>query len=66
MAAASLGESKEEPETANARRTNTAVRRIRVFVVVDLMCDLMGANRTTFECGTIPLVGSVTGKNREM
>jgi hypothetical protein len=45
-----------------ARSANTAVRRIRAFVVVDLVGvgfigDLMGGNRTTFECETIRLVG---------
>ena len=57
LLAESLGESKLEMEAAAPRNANTAVSRIRALVVVDLMCDLMGANRTTFECGTICLVG---------
>jgi len=49
---------------AVARDANSTVRRIRAFVVVDFMCDLMGANRTTFECETIRLVGQGTEKKR--
>jgi len=57
-----LGESSDELQTPAARNANTAVSRIRVFVVVDLagvdfIGDLMGGNRTTFECDAIRLVG---------
>jgi hypothetical protein len=60
--AESLGERNEEPQTPAASRANTAVKRIRAFVVVDLMCDLMGENRTTFESDTIRLVGRGNGE----
>jgi hypothetical protein len=63
--AESLGESTEELEAAIARNANAAVRRTRVLVVVDLIFDLMGANRTTFECETILLVGLAQGKKAE-
>ena len=58
-----MGESRDELQTPAARSAKAAVRRSRAFVVVDLvgvefMGDLMGANRTTFECRRIPLVGS--------
>src|SRR5580700_4758882 len=53
LLAESLGESDEELEAATARSANAAVKSIRVFVVV----DLMEANRTTFECEAIRLVG---------
>jgi len=46
LLAESFGESDEELEAATARSANAAVRSIRIFVVV----DLMGANRTTFDC----------------
>src|SRR5580693_5675833 len=46
LLAESFGESDEELEAATARTANAAVRSIRIFVVV----DLMGANRTTFDC----------------
>lgn len=66
MEAESLGEREKEPEVATTRNANSAVRRIRDFVVVDLMCDLMGANRTTFEYETIRLVGQGTEKKRDV
>ena len=59
-----MGESEKETEAATPRNANSAVKRSRVFVVVDLMCDLMGANRTTFECGSIRLVGQGTEEKR--
>jgi len=64
LAAESIGESNEELAMAVARDANSTVRRIRAFVVVDFMCDLMGANRTTFEGETIRLVGQGTEKKR--
>ena len=63
LAAESLGESEKEPEEAMPRNANTGVKRIRAFVVVDLMCDLMGANRITFEDKEIRLVGPVALEN---
>jgi hypothetical protein len=67
LAAESLGESEKEPEEAMPRNANTAVKKIRAFVVVDLMCDLMGANRTTFEDEEIRLVEAEhPRKNRAM
>ena len=68
LLAESLGESSDELQTPAARSAKAAVRRSRVFVVVDLVIidfigDLMGANRTTFECETICLVGCGTEKN---
>ena len=59
-----MGKSNEELATATARDANRAVKMIRDFVVVDLMCDLMGANRTTFEGETIRLVGQGTEEKR--
>lgn len=59
-----MGESEKETEVATPRSANSAVKRSRVFVVVDLMCNLMGANRTTFECESIRLVGQGTEKKR--
>lgn len=56
-AAESFRESTEELETAIARKAKIRVRRVRAFVVADRMGDLMGGNRTTFECGRICLVG---------
>src|SRR5580658_2557212 len=53
LLAESFGEGEEEREAATARSANAAVKSIRIFVVV----DLMGANRTTFECQAIRLVG---------
>ena len=61
-----MGESSEVVEAATARSANAAVRRIRVLVVLDLvvldfvvdfMGDLTSANRNTFGCETIRLVG---------
>src|SRR5580704_399124 len=53
--AESRGESNQEPEAATARSAIAAARSIRTFVAV----DLMGANRITFECQAIRLVGSL-------
>src|ERR1700682_2183277 len=64
LPADSLGKSNEELEAATVRSANAAVRSARVFVVVDFMGDLMGANRTTFECERIRLVGRLAGENR--
>jgi len=69
LLAESLGESIDELQTPAARNANTAVSRIRAFVVVDLVVadfigDLMGGNRTTFESETICLVGYSTEKIR--
>src|SRR5580698_6386922 len=63
LLAESLGESKEELEIATASAANAAVRSIRVFATVELIGDLMGGNRTTFESETIRLVGCARGKN---
>src|SRR5271168_3075207 len=57
LVAATLGESHEELAAAIAREPKSAVKTIRVFAVVNLMCEFMGANRTTFEGGEIRLVG---------
>jgi hypothetical protein len=66
LLADSLSEKKDEAQVPAARRAKAADRRIRVLVAVDLvvadfvfdfMGDLMGANRTTFECEAIRLVG---------
>jgi hypothetical protein len=61
-----LGESSQEPEVVTPSSANAAVNRGRVFVpadavvfelAVDFIGDLMSANRTTFECQMIRLVG---------
>ena len=61
-----MGESSEELEVVAPRSAKAAVSRNRVFVVADLgVCELvvdfigdfMSANRTTFECEMIRLVG---------
>jgi hypothetical protein len=57
LGAESLGESHEELAAAIAKDPQSVVKTIRVFVVVDLMCEFMGANRTTFEGKEIRLVG---------
>lgn len=44
-----MGDNKEELERAPARAANVAVRSTRVLVIVDLIGELMGGNRTTFE-----------------
>jgi hypothetical protein len=69
LLAESLGESRYELQRPTARNANMTVSRIRAFVVVDLvgvdfMGDLMGGNRTTFECEGIRLVGYGTEKKR--
>ena len=57
LLAESLGEIKEELQIVTASTANAAVRSTRVLVAVDFIGDLMGGNRTTFECETICLVG---------
>jgi hypothetical protein len=57
LLAESLGENKEELQIATASKANIAVRSTRVLVIVDLIGELMGGNRTTFESERICLVG---------
>ena len=66
LRADNLGENNEVVEATTARTANAAVKSVRVFVVLDLvvcelvvefMGDLMSANRITFGCERIRLVG---------
>src|ERR1700722_4303042 len=62
LLAESYGESNEELEAAAVNSANAAVRSIRSLAIV----DLMGANRTTFECEAIRLVGRGPAKNESL
>ena len=53
-------ERKDELPALAESSAKVAVKRSSVFVVVDFMGDLMRANRTTFECEGIRLVGRIT------
>jgi hypothetical protein len=69
LLAESLGERRDELQTPAVSSAKAAVSSIRTLAVlglvgVDFMGDLMGANRTTFECDTIRLVGYGTEKKR--
>jgi hypothetical protein len=82
LLADNLGESSQELQVVTPRSANAAVKRSSVFVAADLVVfelavdfigDLMSANRTTFECEMIRLVGcagrqdglrAICGRNR--